>query len=206
MTQVREDIRTVEIEARAAGAQRFDPARLADLSLATADGRSVPLDQIGGVEYRPEMPILKRRDRVPTITVRGDIDESLQPPEVSAQVEKALAPIRAALPRGYSIETGAAVEESAKANVALAAVFPMMIVLMLTVIMLQVRSFAATAMVFLTAPLGLVGAGPDAAAVPAAVRVQCDPGIDRTRRHPDAQHADPDRPDPRQSEGWAFHA
>jgi multidrug efflux pump subunit AcrB len=160
VTQVREDIRTVEIEARAAGAQRFDPARLADLSLATADGRSMPLDQIGRVEYRPEAPILKRRDRVPTITVRGDIDESLQPPEVSVQVERALAPIRAALPQGYSIETGAAVEESAKANVALAAVFPMMIVLMITVIMLQARSFAAMAMVFFTAPLGLVGAVP----------------------------------------------
>ncbi len=160
VTQVREDIRTVEIDARAGGAQRFDPARLADLSLATSDGRSVPLDQIGRIEYRPEEPILKRRDRVPTITVRGDIDESLQPAEVSAQVEAALAPIRASLPEGYSIDTGGAAEESAKANVALAAVFPMMIVLMLGVIMLQVRSFAATAMVFLTAPLGLVGAVP----------------------------------------------
>ena len=160
VTQVREDIRTVEIEARAAGAQRFDPARLADLSLATSDGRTVPLEQIGRIEYRPEAPILKRRDRVPTITVRGDIDESLQPAEVNAQVEKALAPIRGALPQGYTIDTGGAVEESAKANVALAAVFPMMIVLMLAVIMLQVRSFAAMAMVFLTAPLGLVGAVP----------------------------------------------
>ncbi|MEJ0027160.1 MAG: efflux RND transporter permease subunit [Rhizomicrobium sp.] len=92
--------------------------------------------------------------------MRGDIDESLQPAEVSAQIEAALAPIRASLPEGYSIDTGGAAEESAKANVALAAVFPTMIVLMLTVIMLQVRSFAATAMVFLTAPLGLVGAVP----------------------------------------------
>jgi multidrug efflux pump subunit AcrB len=160
VTQMRENIRTVEIEARAAGAQRLDPARLADLSLATADGRSIPLDQIGRIEYRPEQPILKRRDRVPTITVRGDIDESLQPAEVSGQVEKMLAPLRASLLEGYSIDTGGAVEEAAKANVALAAVFPMMIVLMLTIIMLQVRSFAAMTMVFLTAPLGLVGAVP----------------------------------------------
>ncbi len=65
VTQVREDIRTVEIDARAGGAQRLDPARLADLSLATSDGHSVPLDQIGRIEYRPEDPILKRRDRVP---------------------------------------------------------------------------------------------------------------------------------------------
>ncbi|MDE8651003.1 efflux RND transporter permease subunit [Novosphingobium album (ex Liu et al. 2023)] len=160
VTQVREDIRTAVIEARATGAQRLDPARLADLSLTTADGRSVPLDQIGRIEYRPEAPILKRRDRVPTITVRGDIDERLQPAEVSAQVEKALAPIRAALPQGYSIDTGGAVEEAAKANTALGAVFPMMILAMLAVIMIEVRSFGAMAMVFLTAPLGLVGAVP----------------------------------------------
>jgi multidrug efflux pump subunit AcrB len=160
VTQVREDIRTVEVVARAAGAQRFDPSRLADLSLATADGRSIPLDQLGQVAFRPEDPILKRRDRVPTITVRGDIDERLQPAEVSAEVEKALAPIRAKLPANYAIDTGGAVEEAAKANVALAAVFPIMLVLMLSVIMLQVRSFAAMAMVFLTAPLGLIGAVP----------------------------------------------
>lgn len=156
--QVRNDIRTVEIVARAAGAQRLDPSRLADLSLTNAAGRSIPLEQIGRIVTGSEDPILKRRDRRPTITVQGDIDETLQPAEVTAALEVAFEPLRARLPDGYRIDTGGAVEESSKANGALAAVFPLMLVLMLTVIMVQVRSFVGTAMVILTAPLGVVGA------------------------------------------------
>lgn len=159
-TQVREDIRTVDVVARSAGAERIDPARLADFTLTSRDGRMIPLEQIGHVDVRMEDPILRRRDRMPTITVRGDIDEALQPPEVSTQVQNALQPIMAKLPEGYRIEMAGSIEESGKANVALAAVFPLMVALMLTIIMLQVRSFAATSMVVLTAPLGVVGAVP----------------------------------------------
>jgi multidrug efflux pump subunit AcrB len=107
-----------------------------------------------------ETPLQRRRDRMPTITVRGDIDEAMQPPDVSKQIMKALAPLQATLPPGYRIEAAADIEEAAKANTALAAVFPVMLALMLVVIMLQVRSFPATAMVMLTAPLGLVGTVP----------------------------------------------
>src|SRR5215467_7534533 len=120
----------------------------------------IPLEQIGHIEVRMEDPILRRRDRMPTITVRGDIDESLQPPEVSMEVQRALQPIMAKLPAAYRIEMAGSIEESAKANVALAAVFPIMVALMLTIIMFQVRSFSATSMVMLTAPLGLIGAVP----------------------------------------------
>jgi multidrug efflux pump subunit AcrB len=160
VTQVREDIRTVDVVARSAGAERLDPARLDDFTLTSRDGRMIPLEQIGHIEVRMENPILRRRDRMPTITVRGDIDESLQPPEVSMELQRALAPITAKLPAGYRIEMAGSIEESAKANVALAAVFPIMVALMLTIIMFQVRSFSATSMVMLTAPLGLIGAVP----------------------------------------------
>jgi multidrug efflux pump subunit AcrB len=160
VTQVREDIRTVDVVARSAGAERLDPARLADFTLTSRDGRMIPLEQIGHVEVRMEDPILRRRDRVPTITVRGDIDEALQPPEVSMELQRALQPIMAKLPAGYRIDMAGSIEESAKANVALAAVFPVMVALMLTIIMFQVRSFSATSMVILTAPLGLIGAVP----------------------------------------------
>ena len=146
--------------ARSAGAERLDPARLADFTLTSRDGRMIPLEQIGKLEVRMEDPILRRRDRMPTITVRGDIDESLQPPEVSMELQRALQPIMAKLPAGYRIEMAGAIEEAGKANVALAAVFPVMVALMLTIIMFQVRSFSATSMVILTAPLGLVGAVP----------------------------------------------
>ena len=160
MTQVREDIRTVDVVARSAGDERLDPTRLKDFSLTSRDGRLIPLDQIGRTEVRMEDPILKRRDRTPTITIRSDIAETVQPPEVSTAVLAALQPLIASLPEGYRIEMGGNIAESAKANAALAEVFPLMIVLTLIVIMFQVRSFSATAMVVLTAPLGLIGAVP----------------------------------------------
>jgi multidrug efflux pump subunit AcrB len=128
--------------------------------LTTEQGRTVPLSQIGRVEVDPEDPILKRRDRIPTITVRGDIDDTMQPPPVSLEVLSALKPIVEKLPSGYRIEMGGNIEEADKANRALAPVFPIMIILTLTVIIIQVRSFPALAMVMLTGPLGLVGAVP----------------------------------------------
>jgi len=160
VTQVREDIRTVEVVARSAGPERLDPARLDEMTLTSRMGRMVPLSQIGHVEIRPEGPILRRRDRTPTITVQSDFDEAMQPPEVSMEIEKALAPIIARLPNGYRIETGGNIEDSAKANSALLPVFPVMVLLTLLVLVLQTRSLSAMAMVFLTAPLGLVGAVP----------------------------------------------
>jgi multidrug efflux pump subunit AcrB len=160
VTQVREDIRHVPIVARSAGTERLDPAHLADFSLISREGRQIPLDQIGHAEIRMEPPILKRRDRTPVMTIRSDIDEASQPPEVSKQIMNALHPLIASLPAGYSIEMGGSIEEGAKANVALAKVFPAMIAAMLIIIMLQVRSFSTMAMVLVTAPLGLVGVVP----------------------------------------------
>jgi multidrug efflux pump subunit AcrB len=159
-TQVREDIRIVEVAARSSGPERLDPAKFEDFALTSKSGRPIPLSQIGHVEVRPEEPILRRRDRTPTITVECDINEALQPPQVSAEIQAALAPIIARLPEQYRIEMGGNIEESSKANSALVPVFPIMILLTLTVIVFQVRSLPAMAMVFLTAPLGLLGTVP----------------------------------------------
>ncbi|WP_338338991.1 efflux RND transporter permease subunit [Xanthomonas euvesicatoria] len=160
VTQVREDIRTVDVIARAAGQERLDPSRFGGFILVGAQGQRVPVEQVGRTIVQMEDPILRRRDRVPTITVRGDLSDDIQPPEASAQIDKALAPLRAKLPPGYSIDMGGVVEESGKSSAALAAVFPVMLVLMLLVIMLQVRSFSVMLMVIATAPLGLVGVVP----------------------------------------------
>lgn len=160
VSQVREDIRTVDVVARSSGAERLDPAKIGGFTLIGEQGQHVPVAQLGRMEVRMEDPIMRRRDRVPTITVRGDIAEGLQPPEVSMAMDRALEPLRAKLPAGYHIDTAGAIEEAGKANAALAAVFPIMIALMLTVIIFQVRSFSAMAMVVATAPLGLVGVVP----------------------------------------------
>lgn len=160
VTQVREDICNVPVVARSAGSERLDPARLADFSLMSRDGRQIPLDQIGHAEMRLEEPILKRRDRTPVITIRADINEATQPPEVSKQILTALQPLIASLPAGYRIETGGSIEEATKANAALGKVFPVMIAATLIFVMLQVRSFSMMAMVLLTAPLGVIGVVP----------------------------------------------
>lgn len=160
VTQVREDIRSVEVVARTRDQDRLDPSRLGAFTLVGASGERIPLDQIGKAEIRMEDPILRRRDRTPTITVRGDIDERLQPPDVSIAVQKSLQPIIKALPAGYRIEMGGSIEEAGKANGALAVVFPLMFILMMVVIIFQVRSLSAMWMVLLTAPLALVGVAP----------------------------------------------
>jgi multidrug efflux pump subunit AcrB len=160
ITDVREDIRSVQVTARSAGSARLDPGKIADFTLVGAAGQRIPLSQIGTAEIRMEDPILRRRDRTPTITVRGDIAEGLQPPDVSTAVWKELQPIIAKLPAGYRIEQGGSIEESGKANRALAPLFPIMIALTLLTIILQVRSISAMTMVFATAPLGLIGVIP----------------------------------------------
>ena len=160
ITEVREDIRSVQVTARSAGNTRLDPGRIGDFTLVGAAGQKIPLAQVGKVEVRMEDPILRRRDRTPTITVRGDIAEGLQPPDVSSAVWQDLQPIIAKLPAGYRIEMAGAIEESGKANRALAPVFPIMIALTLITIIFQVRSIAAMMMVFATAPLGLIGVVP----------------------------------------------
>lgn len=160
VTAVREDIRNVPVIARSAGETRLDPSRLADFSLLSRDGRQIPLDQLGRSEIRFEEPMLKRRDRMPIITIRSDINEASQPPEVSLQVRQALQPLIDTLPVGYRIEMAGNIEESMKANTALAKIFPVMIAAMLIVIILQVRSLSAMTMVMLTAPLGLAGVVP----------------------------------------------
>jgi multidrug efflux pump subunit AcrB len=160
VTQVREDIRTVEVLARAVSAERRNLDDLDSMTLTTSDGRSVPLAQVARLVPSAEEPVLNRRSRVPYIAVRADVAEGVQPPDGTAAVLPRIDEIAANLPAGYNIQTAGSVEESGKANVALAAIFPIMIVLMLTVIMLQVRSFGIMFMVFLTAPLGLIGAAP----------------------------------------------
>jgi len=160
VTQVREDIRIVDVVARSLGETRLVPERIKDFNLTTRDGQLIPMIQIGHLEYRPEDPIIKRRDRLPTITVRGDNAEGSQPPQVSQAVLRDLQSLIAQLPSGYRIEEGGNIEESVKANNALAPLFPIMLLIILVVIMFQVRSFSGTAMVFLTAPLGLIGTMP----------------------------------------------
>lgn len=160
ITSVREDIRAVQVMGRAAGDIRLDPAKIAGFTLVGSAGQRIPLSQIGEVDVKMEDPILRRRDRTPIITVRGDIAENLQPPDVSMAILKQLQPIIDTLPAGYRIEQAGPIEESGKATQAMVPLFPIMIAITLLIIILQVRSMSAMVMVFLTSPLGLIGVVP----------------------------------------------
>ncbi len=156
-TEIREDIRNVQLVLR--GLPEAIPAlgSLADLDIKTADGRAIPLGQAGTLSVGFEDPVLKRYNREPMIAVSAEV-VGAQPPDVTQAIWGRLASLRAELPPGYRIDIGGSVEESGKADASIQRIQPIMLVLMLTVIMLQMRSFAGTVMVVATAPLGIIGA------------------------------------------------
>jgi multidrug efflux pump subunit AcrB len=158
VTQYREGSELIDVVARAVPEERLDLDRLPSLTIASRNGVAVPLAQVAKLSYDFEEPILWRRDRDLVLTARADIVDGVQAPDVSKEILPALEPVIAALPDGYRIETGGSIEESAKANAALVAVFPIMAVVMLSLLMIQLQSFSRLALVFLTAPLGVIGA------------------------------------------------
>jgi multidrug efflux pump len=158
VTQYREGIEHIAVVARAVPQERLALDRLPSLTITTRNGIAVPLAQIAQLNYEFEEPILWRRNRDTVLTVRGDIVDNVQAPDVTNEVLPKLKPIEDALPYGYRIETGGAIEESVKANGALVVVFPAMAVAMLALLMIQLQSFSRLALVFVTAPLGLIGA------------------------------------------------
>jgi len=158
ITQYREGIEHIDVVARAVAEERLDLNRLPALTIATRNGVAVPLSQFARLNYEYEEPILWRRNRDIVLTVRGDIVDNVQAPDVTNEVLPKLQPIKDALPYGYRIETGGSIEESVKANGALVAVFPVMAIVMLSLLMIQLQSFSRLALVFATAPLGLIGA------------------------------------------------
>jgi multidrug efflux pump subunit AcrB len=160
VTTVRENIRTVQVVARSAGDTRLDLGKISDFTLAGSSGQRLPLSQVGTVDLRMEDPIARRRDRTPTITVRGDIAEGLQPPDVSTAISEQLKPVIDKLPSGYAITQAGTIEESGKATEAMLPIFPIMLAATLVIIILQVRSMSAMVMVLLTSPLGLIGVVP----------------------------------------------
>ena len=158
VTTVRDGTEQVAVVARATEAERLDLGHVGDLTIVSRNGVPVPVSQVARLDYAHEEPILWRRNRDMAITVRADVVDGVQPPDITNSVWPALKPIRDGLAPAYRIEIGGAVEESAKANASLFALFPIMGLAMLTLLMIQLQSFGRMLLVFLTAPLGIIGA------------------------------------------------
>jgi multidrug efflux pump subunit AcrB len=158
VTTVRDGIEKVEVVARAVPSERLDLAHVGDLTITSRNGVAVPLQQIAKIEYSHEEPILWRRNRDMAITVRADVVDGVQAPDVTNQIWPKLQEIRDHLEPAYRIEMGGAIEESAKGNASIFVLFPLMVIVMLTLLMIQLQSFSRLLLVFLTAPLGIIGA------------------------------------------------
>ena len=158
ITTVRDGIEKVAVVARAVPAERLDLAHIGDLSLYSRNGVAVPLSQIAHIEYTHEEPIMWRLNRDMAITVRSDVVDGVQPPDVTNAIWPKLQSIRDSLEPAYRIEIGGAIEESQKGNASIFVLFPVMIMAMLTLLMIQLQSISRLILVFLTAPLGIVGA------------------------------------------------
>lgn len=158
--QLYRDEEKVDVRVRGIARERLDMQALQDLVVFSRAGAAVPLSQLGQWVPTYEEPVLWRRDRELTLTVRSDVVDGVQGPFASQQIWPSLQPIIETLPPGYRIELGGAIEESDKSNRALFAVFPLMFAVMLLILMVQVQSFSRLFMVFMTAPLGLIGVVP----------------------------------------------
>ncbi|KNH18893.1 multidrug transporter AcrB [Pseudomonas syringae] len=157
VSQYREDNELIEILLRGTVHERTELALLPSLAVPTDNGRSVALSQIATLEYGFEEGIIWHRNRLPNVTVRADIYGKEQPATLVQQIMPTLDPIRAELPDGYLLDVGGTVEDSTRGQNSVNAGVPLFIVVVLTLLMLQLRSFSRTVMVFLTAPLGLIG-------------------------------------------------
>ncbi|MDP1597034.1 MAG: efflux RND transporter permease subunit [Methylotenera sp.] len=157
ITEFREGNERIDLVVRGAEVERSKLSHLPHLMINTQNGTSVPLSQLATLSSEFEEGVIWRRNRVPSITVRANLRGSMQAPIVSAQIEEKLGEIKANLPLGITVETGGAVEESAKGGASVAKGFPLFLVAVLTLLILQLRSFSLTFLVLLTAPLGLIG-------------------------------------------------
>ena len=157
VTQVRDGTETIDVVARAVESEREAAGSLGDLTIRTASGQSVPVAQIARLVPTLEDGLVWRRNRDVAITVRADVVDGVQAPDVSGAINPRLDSIRERLPSGYKIEMGGAVEESAKGGISIARLLPLMLGAWLALLMIQLQSFSRTFMVLLTAPLGLIG-------------------------------------------------
>ena len=153
----REGNELIEILLRGPEDERKRLSLLSSLAVPTDGGRSVPLAQLATLDYGMEDGIVWHRNRLPSINVRADIYGDVTPPSVTAQILPTLEPIRQALPPGFLLETGGTVEDSDRGSRSVAAGVPLFVLVVTTLLMIQLRSFRRMAMVWMTAPLGLIG-------------------------------------------------
>lgn len=156
-TQVRDDIYLIDVVVRAQDSERMSLETIRTLKIPLPNGQSVPLSELASVAFDQELPLIWRRDRMPTLTVQAETRDGVLPATAVENLKEKVAELKGQLPAGYKIVEGGSVEESAKGQASILAVFPIMIILMLTVLMIQMQKFSHLFLVCSVAPLGVIG-------------------------------------------------
>jgi multidrug efflux pump len=157
VTTFREGEKSIDVVLRGDRAERTHLSSLADLSVPTRAGKSVPLSQIARLKHGFEPGLIWRRDRLPTITIRGNLYGKTQPATVVDRIKPEIDAVQRSLPEGYRIATGGSVEESSKGSGSVMAGIPLFVLAVITILMIQLQSVSRVIMVLLTAPLGIIG-------------------------------------------------
>ncbi|MBS0156857.1 MAG: efflux RND transporter permease subunit [Nitrospira sp.] len=156
-TQVRDHIYLIDVVIRAKETERISLDRMRALEIPLPNGKTVPLTELASIKYEQDVPLIWRRGRVPTLTVQADVKTGIMPDTAVDHLQQPMAALREQLPSGYDIAVGGSVEESGKSQASVAAVFPITIVLMMTILMVQMQNFGRLALVLSVTPLGVIG-------------------------------------------------
>ncbi|NOU10771.1 MAG: efflux RND transporter permease subunit [Nitrospira sp.] len=156
-TQIRDDIYLINVVARAHETERMSLDRMRALDIPLPNGKTVPLTELASVHYEQDTPLIWRRGRVPTLTVHADVKHGVMPATAIEQLQAPMSSLRQELPPRYDVAVGGIVEESTKSQASVAAVFPVTLILMVTVLMIQMQNFSRLVLVLSVAPLGLIG-------------------------------------------------
>jgi multidrug efflux pump subunit AcrB len=157
VTQVRDSIYLINVVMRATDEQRVSLSTLRNLQFPLQNGRTVPLGQFATLDFEQELPVVWRRDGVPTLTIQADVTQGASPEAVVAALAPAIAKFQAGLPKSYHVTVGGTVEESARSQASVYAVIPLMLFIIVTFLMVQLQSFSRLFLVLSVVPMGLIG-------------------------------------------------
>ena len=156
-TQIRDNIYLVDVVVRAQETERMSLDRMRALEIPLPNGKTVPLTELASVKYEQDIPLIWRRGRLPTLAVQADVKNGVMPATAVEHLQAPISSLQQQLPPGYHIAVGGSVEESTKSQASVAAVFPITIILMITVLMIQLQNFNRLFLVLSVAPLGIIG-------------------------------------------------
>ncbi|MFO0701254.1 MAG: efflux RND transporter permease subunit [Nitrospira sp.] len=156
-TQIRDHIYLIDVVVRAKETERMSLDRIRALGIPLPNGKTVPLTELASIQYEQDIPLIWRRGRLPTLTVQADVKNGLMPDTAVAHLQGPMSSLQQRLPPGYDIAVGGSAEESTRSQASVAAVFPITIVMMMTVLMVQMQNFSRLVLVLSVTPLGLIG-------------------------------------------------